>query len=182
MKRYSIIFVLFSVCATLMAQGLTLKSSQAATNDPSARTKPRLDLNGKDCALKKAEEKLRITVKGVSFNMIKVKAGSFQMDDDDWAHVVDEHSDTLCHSTVHEFTLTNECYFGETEVTQDLWTAVMGSNPSSFRGPTTGSYTMILNNHWYFVNDDLRVAYRLSFDPSTKDRDIGLRLVLTVPD
>ena len=35
---------------------------------------------------------------------------------------------------VHQVTLTKDYYIGETEVTQELWTAVMWSNPSSFKG------------------------------------------------
>lgn len=35
---------------------------------------------------------------------------------------------------VHKVTLTKGYYIGETEVTQELWTAVMGSNPSCFTG------------------------------------------------
>ena len=71
---------------------------------------------------------LPITVNGVSFNMIKVDGGMFVMgatkemkkpyDDEKPAHRV-----TL-----------SSYYIGETEVTQALWIAVMGSNPSSNKG------------------------------------------------
>ena len=65
------------------------------------------------------------TVYGVTFNMIQVKGGEFIMggteeqgDDVD----VDE---TPAHPvTVDDF------YIGETEVTQELWEAIMGRNPS----------------------------------------------------
>ena len=68
--------------------------------------------------------RITITANGVSFNMIKVEGGTFQMgstsgDDNE--------------RPVHQVTLTNDYYIGETEVTQELWTAVMGSNPSSFK-------------------------------------------------
>ena len=62
------------------------------------------------------------TVKGVSFKMIAVKGGTFQMGIDDgyeWE------------KPVHQVTL-SDYYIGETEVTQELWNAVMGSNPSYF--------------------------------------------------
>ncbi len=67
--------------------------------------------------------RLSITVNGVQFTMIIVEGGTFQMG---------------CTSgdsngrPVHQVTLTNDYYIGETEVTQELWTAVMGSNPSYF--------------------------------------------------
>ena len=34
----------------------------------------------------------------------------------------------------HRVTLTNDYYIGKYEVTQALWQAVMGSNPSNFKG------------------------------------------------
>ncbi|MDY5736803.1 MAG: SUMF1/EgtB/PvdO family nonheme iron enzyme [Candidatus Onthomorpha sp.] len=68
-------------------------------------------------------------VKGVEFKMIKVEGGTFSMgatseqgsdaDDDE--------------KPVHSVTL-SDYYIGETEVTQELWEAVMGSNHSRFKG------------------------------------------------
>lgn len=65
-----------------------------------------------------------ITVNGVSFTMIKVEGGTFQMGST---------SGEIDERPVHRVTLTNDYYIGETEVTQELWTAVMGSNPSFFK-------------------------------------------------
>ena len=64
------------------------------------------------------------TVNGVSFKMIAVKGGTFQMGSDDGFET---------EKPVHQVTL-SDYYIGETEVTQELWTAVMGSNPSHFTG------------------------------------------------
>ena len=66
-----------------------------------------------------------ITVNGVSFKMIKVDGGSFQMgsnDKDAWDVEKPVHSVTL-----------SDYYIGETEVTQSLWEAVMGTNPSRYK-------------------------------------------------
>ena len=68
-------------------------------------------------------------VNGVSFNMIHVEGGTFTMgatpeqgdDAYDWE------------KPAHQVTLSSY-YIGETEVTQALWEAVMGSNPSYFKG------------------------------------------------
>ena len=70
-----------------------------------------------------------ITVGGVSFKMIRVDGGTFTMgatseqgsdaDDDE--------------KPAHQVTLSSY-HIGETEVTQALWEAVMGSNPSNFKG------------------------------------------------
>ena len=67
---------------------------------------------------------LSITVNGVQFTMIKVEGGTFQM-----GSISGENDE----KPVHQVTLTNDYYIGETEVTQELWTAVMGSNPSNFK-------------------------------------------------
>lgn len=60
------------------------------------------------------------TVNRVSFKMIRVDGGTFTMGDDYW-------------KPAHQVTLSSY-YIGETEVTQELWKAVMGSNPSYFSG------------------------------------------------
>ena len=66
------------------------------------------------------------TVKGVSFKMIAVKGGTFTMGAT--SEQTDADSDE---SPTHSVTL-SDYYIGETEVTQELWIAVMGSNPSYF--------------------------------------------------
>jgi len=61
--------------------------------------------------------------------MIKVEAGTFRM-----GATSEQGSDAYSNEKpVHKVTLTNDYYMGETEVTQALWTAVMGSNPSYFK-------------------------------------------------
>ena len=79
-------------------------------------------------------------VNGVSFNMIHVEGGTFTMgatpeqggdaDDDE--------------KPAHKVTLSSY-YIGETVVTQALWQAVMGSNPSHFKG----NYRPVENMSWY---------------------------------
>ena len=63
-------------------------------------------------------------VKGVSFTMIYVQGGTFQMGSNDG------NSDE---KPVHEVNL-SDYFIGQTEVTQELWQTVMGSNPSRFIG------------------------------------------------
>ena len=66
------------------------------------------------------------TVNGVSFRMVAVEGGTFMMgasDDDDEA--------TSREKPAHQVTL-SDYSIGETEVTQELWLAVMGFNPSEF--------------------------------------------------
>ncbi len=68
-----------------------------------------------------------INVNGVEFNMIFVEGGTFQM-----GATSEQGSDAYDNEKpVHQVTL-SDYYIGETEVTQELWQAVMGSNPSDF--------------------------------------------------
>ena len=67
-----------------------------------------------------------ITVNGVSFNMVYVASGTFEMGAPPEAYYNVDHC-----RPVHQVTL-SEYYIGQTEVTQELWTAVMGSNPSYY--------------------------------------------------
>ena len=68
-------------------------------------------------------------INGVTFTMIAVEGGTFQM-----GATSEQGSDAESdESPVHSITL-SDYYIGETEVTQELWEAVMGSNPSSFSG------------------------------------------------
>ena len=67
------------------------------------------------------------TVNGVSFYMIPVEGGTFQMGSS--IAVDDETGDN--EEPRHEVTLSN-FYICSSEVSQALWQAVMGSNPSSF--------------------------------------------------
>ena len=70
-----------------------------------------------------------INVNGVSFTMIAVDGGTFSM-----GATSEQGSDADNNEKpVHSVTLSGY-YIGETEVTQELWEAVMGSNPSSFSG------------------------------------------------
>ena len=71
-------------------------------------------------------EKETITVNGVSFTMIPVEGGTFQIGSNDSDAYNDE-------QPVHQVTLSSFS-IGQTEVTQELWEAVMGSNPSYFNG------------------------------------------------
>ncbi len=66
---------------------------------------------------------------GISIEMVKVEAGSFNMGATPEMQVPYE-----VEKPVHRVTLTNNYYIGKYEVTQALWQAVMGSNPSYFKG------------------------------------------------
>ena len=75
-------------------------------------------------------DNITIPVKdGISIDMVRVEAGTFTMGataemKDPW----DSEKPT------HRVTLTNDYYIGKYEVTQALWQAVMGNNPSKLKG------------------------------------------------
>ena len=69
------------------------------------------------------------TVNGVSFTMIGVEGGTFTM-----GATSEQGSDVKSNEKpTHQVTL-SDYYIGETEVTQELWKAVMGNNPSYHSG------------------------------------------------
>ena len=76
-----------------------------------------------------AEKNETFTVNGVSFTMVFVEGGTFTM-----GATSDQGDDAYEHEyPTHRVTL-SDYYIGETEVTQALWKAVMGRNPSYFKG------------------------------------------------
>ena len=66
---------------------------------------------------------------GINIEMVKVEAGSFNM-----GATPEMEKPYDWEKPVHRVTLTNDYYIGKYEVTQVLWQAVMGSNPSKFKG------------------------------------------------
>lgn len=76
-------------------------------------------------------DKINIEISGIKHEMVLVKAGSFTMGA--------INGDTLAANTetpAHQVTLSQDYYIGTTEVTQELYEAVMGENPSHFKGAT----------------------------------------------
>ena len=75
------------------------------------------------------------TVNGVSFKMVAVEGGKFTM-----GATAEQGSDAYPNEVpAHQVTLSGYS-IGQTEVTQELWQAVMGSNPSCFQTSTNSNY------------------------------------------
>ncbi|MGM9869502.1 MAG: SUMF1/EgtB/PvdO family nonheme iron enzyme, partial [Sodaliphilus sp.] len=86
------------------------------------------------------------TVNGVSFEMIAVEGGTFTM-----GATSEQGSDAYSNeSPTHQVTLSSY-YIAKTEVTQELWQAVMGSNPSNFSGTNLPVETVSWNNCQEFI-------------------------------
>lgn len=111
--------------------------SIAQVRQKEAEEKLRRELAAAEQARKEREEMERrkretgysngvLKVNGIEYPMVYVSGGSFMMGSDD----SDAYSDE---KPVHRVTLSSY-HIGKYEVTQDLWEAVMGSNPSHFKG------------------------------------------------
>ena len=109
-----------------ISEGQTVSISGSLTSSTSSSSANTLSSSGSSLS----GNALTISVKnGINIEMVKVEAGSFNMGatpemENPWE---DE-------KPVHRVTLTNDYYIGKYEVTQALWQAVMGSNPSNFKG------------------------------------------------
>lgn len=95
-----------------------------------------------------AGESETFTVNGVTFEMVKVPGGSFQMG---------SYSQYSNEQPVHT-EVVGTFYIGKTEVTQRLWSAVMGNNPSRFRGENMP----VENVSWYDCQEFVERLSRLT--------------------
>ena len=123
--------------------------------------------------ISETEKKMTITVNGVSFDMIKVEGGTFWMgahckkirkglfhsEPDTSTPNFDDQAQDI-ESPVHKVSLSSY-YIGETQVTQELWHAVMGNNPSHFQGAQSwgkGLYAQIV------INSEKQPVEEVSYD------------------
>lgn len=82
-----------------------------------------------------------LDVKGITYEMIPVQAGTFKMGATTEVTMVIPAEE----SPSHDVTLTKDYYLGTTEVTQELWEAVMGKNPSAI---SNGKNLPVINVSW----------------------------------
>ena len=80
----------------------------------------------------------------VQFRMIAVEGGTFIMGANDSNVPSDQ-------KPAHKVTL-SDYFIGQTEVTQELWTAIMGSNPSGFKGKNLPVENVTWNACHDFIN------------------------------
>ena len=109
-----------------ISEGQTASISGSLTSSTSSSNANTLSSSGSSLS----GNALTIPVKnGINIEMVKVEAGSFYMGAT--SEMQNPYSDE---KPDHRVTLTNNYYVGKYEVTQALWQAVMGSNPSNFKG------------------------------------------------
>lgn len=113
----------------LMAQGVIVyKKDGSKVKYPYETIDSIVTYNYDDVIEDEVGENRTFTVNGVSFTMVAVKGGTFTM-----GATSEQTGAASSESPTHLVTL-SDYYIGETEVTQELWQAVMGSNPSEFTG------------------------------------------------
>ena len=109
----------------IMVKALTVGEGVVKVVDLKTNEVQRFNVTVKASAAPRSET---ITVNGVSFDMVAVEGGTFMMGAADGDTEADGDERPRHYVTLGGFSI------GKTEVTQALWEAVMGSNPSSFNG------------------------------------------------
>ena len=123
---------------TLMKEsvGVGIVNQQQSENQQSSNTYVVSSSNNSSgsSSMASGSNTISIPVKdGISIDMVKVEAETFMMGAT--SEMKDSYDDPDSdEKPVHQVTLTNDYYMGKYEVTQALWQAVMGSNPSNFKG------------------------------------------------
>lgn len=103
-------------------------TTQVAPKKHKSQSKPTKGGTVKRVATKASYSNGTLTVNGIKYNMVWVEGGTFRM-----GATSEQGSEISDEKPVHSVTLSGY-YIGKTEVTQALWQAVMGSNPSYFEG------------------------------------------------
>lgn len=88
------------------------------------------DMEPSPYSMQYTDSTIVVKVKGASFTMVKVEGGTFEMGATQEQGTDDPDAEEYPVHTVHVSTF----YICQTEVTQELWFAVMGENPSLMPG------------------------------------------------
>ena len=113
-------------------------TTQVAPKKHKSQSKPTKGGTVKCVATKASYSNGTLTVNGIKYNMVWVDGGTFRM-----GATSEQGSEISDEKPVHSVTLSGY-YIGKTEVTQALWKAVMGINPSRFKG----DYLPVENVSW----------------------------------
>ena len=138
------------ITLTRESVGVGIANQQQSENQQSSNTYVASSSNNSSGSLSvvSGSNTISIPVKnGISIEMVKVEAGTFMMGAT--SEMKDPYDDE---KPVHQVTLTNDYYMGKYEVTQALWQAVMGSNPSNFKGDNLPVETVNWNDCQEFIS------------------------------
>ena len=110
-------------------QTTTQVQNKKSSTKTTKKTEPKRNNNPIIQAAPYTPQVVTYDVNGVRFEMVEVRGGTFRM-----GATSEQGSDAYGYEKpTHQVTLPSY-YIGKTEVTQALWQAVMGSNPSHFKG------------------------------------------------
>ena len=127
MKKFVLFLALFIAVVSVYGQRgvrrTSVRKSSAVSGQRTVRRK------GTPKSSQQRAGDITVTVNGVSFKMIQVKGGTFTM-----GATEEQGSDTYSDELPTHRVMLSDYYIGQTEVTQALWKAVMGKNPSEFKG------------------------------------------------
>ena len=131
MKQLLLIITL--ILCGMMVEAQTHNMSNNQTRKQTATTQKKQSTNSskprKSSAATYTPEVKTYYANGVAFQMVEVRGGTFTM-----GATSEQGSDAKSdEKPAHKVTL-SDYYIGKTEVTQALWEAVMGNNPSYFQG------------------------------------------------
>ena len=138
------------ITLTRESVGAGIANQQQSENQQSSNTYVASSSNNSSGSLSVASgsNTISIPVKdGINIEMVKVEAGTFMMGAT--SEMKDPDDDE---KPVHQVILTNDYYMGKYEVTQALWEAVMGSNPSICEGDNLPVETVSWNDCQEFIS------------------------------
>ena len=143
MNRYLWITVLMAVFLT----GSTTIADAKVKKGKSAKTITKTNKNRTKKTVASKSKNLTFTVNGVKFVMVAVEGG-----------VISTYDPANFRSHNNEDVTLKPYFIGQTEVTQALWEAVMGNNPSSFKN----DMFPVTNVSWNDCNDFISKLNKLT--------------------
>ena len=118
-----------------------------------------------------ASNTITIPVKdGISIDMVRVEAGTFTM-----GATAEMKNPSDDEKPTHQVTLTNDYYIGKYEVTQALWQAVMGNNPSWFKGDNLPVETVSWDDCQKFISKLNRITGKMFRLPTEAEWEYAAR-------
>jgi formylglycine-generating enzyme required for sulfatase activity/predicted Ser/Thr protein kinase len=130
---------------TPIREEVTIINESPASKETNATENEKTMLSdGNNVSGTEKQGNLSFNINGISFKMIKVDGGTFSMGK---KYKIFGDPDE---SPVHSVTL-SDFYIGQTEVTQALWKAVMGINPSKFKGDDKPVETVSWDDCYTFI-------------------------------
>ena len=142
-----------------------------ASNAVASSSSNTLGYSSASSSMSSGSNTISIPVKnGISIEMVKVEAGTFMMGaTSEQKYPYDDEK------PVHQVTLTNDYYMGKYEVTQALWEAVMGNNPSRFKGENLPVETVNWNECQEFISKLNSLTGRKFFLPTEAEWEYAAR-------